>query len=96
MTVEHIANQCHSHLATYGIDCDSELVLNPEIIACFSRLDEMTPFEYASVFQAAKKKTRDILSFEEVMRDYANLKDLLAAALKEIVQLEKNTAGLNA
>ena len=55
----------------------------------------MTPFEFASVFQAAKKKTPGILSFEEAMRDYANVKDWLATALKEIVQLGKNTAGLN-
>ena len=46
------------------------------------------PHQFAQVFKAAKKKNPDILSYDEAMRDYKNLKNWLAAALKEIKQLE--------
>ena len=40
------------------------------------------------MFKAAKKKNPDILSYAKAMRNYDNLKDWLAVALKEIKQLE--------
>ena len=55
---------------------------------CFQKLDELKPHQFAQVFKAAKKKNPDILSYDEAMRDHKNLKDWLAAALKEIKQLE--------
>ena len=48
----------------------------------------MSPHQFAQVFQAAKKKNPDILSYDKAMADKENLRAWLAAALKEIRQLE--------
>ena len=57
-------------------------------IACLAKLDKLPPHQFAQVFKAAKKTNPDILSYNEAMRDYENVKDWLAAALKEIKYLE--------
>ena len=88
LTVEHIASQCKVYFAAYGIDCEIEAKLSPETVACLAKLDELPPHQFAQVFKAAKKKNPDILSYNKAMRDYENLKEWLAAALKEIRQLE--------
>ena len=88
LTLQHIANQCSVYLALYGINCEVDCALSMETISCFQKLDELLPHQFAQVFKAAKNKNPDILSFDEAMRDYDNLKDWLAVALKEIKQLE--------
>ena len=88
VTIEHIANQCSVYFASYGIDCEIETELLEEVVACLTQLDEMTPNQFAQVFKAAGKKNPDILTYEEVQNDYDNIKEWLAAALKEIRQLE--------
>ena len=88
-TIEHIANHCQIYLALYGIKQEREADLDEEAIVCLARLDELNPHQFAQVFKAAKGKNLDILSYEEAMSDYENLKDWLASALKEIRQLEK-------
>ena len=87
--IEHIANHCRIYLALYGIREEREVDLDEEAIVCLARLDELNPHQFAQVFKAAKGKNPDILSYEEAMADYRNLKDWLASALKEIRQLEK-------
>ena len=88
LTIQHIANHCSVFLALYGIDCEVDCALSVETINCFQKLNELMPHQFAQVFKAAKKKNPDILSYDEAMCDYKNLKDWLAAALKEIKQLE--------
>ena len=66
------------------MDC----ALSVETINCFQKLDELRPHQFAQVFKAAKKMNLDILLYDEATRDYKNLKDWLAAALKEIKQLK--------
>ena len=63
--------------------------LSTEAKACLKKLDELSPHQFEQVFKAAGKKNPGILSYKEVQRDYDNLKEWLAAALKEIRQLEK-------
>ena len=53
-------------------------------IDCLQKLDKRAPHQFAKVFQAAKKKKRDILSCNEAMTDHADLKAWPAAALKEM------------
>ena len=56
--------------------------------ACFSKIDEMIPHQFAEIFKAGGKKNPDILSYKEVQNDIKNIKEWLASALKEIWQLE--------
>ena len=58
------------------------------IVNYLQKLDKPQPHQFAQVFKAAKKKNPDILSFNKAMCNYGNLKAWLAAALKEIKQLE--------
>ena len=88
LTLQHIANQCSVYFASYGIYCEVDCALSKEAISCFQKLDELLPHQFAQVFKVAKKKNPDILSYDKAMRDYNNPKDWLAAALKEIKQLE--------
>ena len=88
-TIEHIANHCSVHFAAYGIDCEIETELSTETIACLTKLNELSPHQFAQVFKAAGGKNPDILSHKEVHGDYENLKEWLAAALKEIRQPER-------
>ena len=88
LTIKHIANQCCAHFVSYRIDCEVEANLSQETIACLTKLDQLNPHQFAQVFKAAGKKNPDILTYEEVQQDYDNLKEWLAAALKEIRQLE--------
>ena len=53
-----------------------------------SKLDKMLPHHFAEIFKAGGKKNLDILSYKEVQNDIENIKEWLAAALKEIRQLE--------
>ena len=87
--VEVITSHCIAYLAACGMEGAHDLPVTPEVRACLTRLEEMTPLQVASVFKAAKKTNPDILSFDQAMRDYENLKEWLAAALKEITQLEE-------
>ena len=58
------------------------------IVNYLQKLDKPQPHQFAQVFKAAKKKNPNILSYNKAMRNYNYLKDWLAAALKEIKQLE--------
>ena len=60
-----------------------------ETIACLTKLNELSPHQFAQAFKAAGEKNPDVPSHEEVQRDCKNLKEWLAAALKEIRQLER-------
>ena len=88
LTIEHIANQCSVYLSSFGMECEMDADFSPEIVACLTKLDELPPHAFAQVFKAANKKNPDILSYDEVLNDYDNLQSWLAAALKEIKQLE--------
>ena len=89
MTIEHIANCCIVHFALHGIDCEIETKLPTETVACLTKLDKLSPHQFAQVFEAAGEKNPDILSCDEVQQDCKNLKEWSAAALKEIRQLER-------
>ena len=89
LTIEHIANKCQVYFASYGMDCEIPVDLSPETVECFYKSDELGAHHFAQVFKAAKNKNPDILSYDEAMNDFANLKAWLASALKEIRQLEK-------
>ena len=73
-TIEHIANHCQIYLALYGIKQEREADLDEEAMVCLARLDELNPHQFAQVFKAAKGKNPDILSYEEAMSDYENIK----------------------
>ena len=88
LIIEHIANQCSVYFASYGINCNIQGDLSKMTVQCLQKLDKMQPHQFAQVFKAAKKSNPDIFSYDEAMRDHENLKDWLAAALKEIKQLE--------
>ena len=88
LTAEHIANQCSVYLASFGMECTMDANVSADIVSCLTKMDELPPHAFAQVFKAANKKNPDILSYDEVMRDYDNLQLWLASALKEIKQLE--------
>ena len=90
LTIEHVANHCSAHFALRGINCKIETEPSTETIACPTKLDKLSPHQFARVFKAAGKKNPDILSCKEVQQDCKNLKEWLAEALKEIRQLERN------
>ena len=73
-----------THFASCGIDCEVEADLSQETIACLTKPDQLNPHQVAQAFKAAGKKNPDMLTHEEVQQDYDNLKEWLAAALKEI------------
>ena len=87
-TIEHIANHCQTHSAAHGIKHELEAELDVEATACLAKSDKLNPHQFAQVFKAAKGKNPDMLSHEEAMADYENLKEWLSSALKEIRQLE--------
>lgn len=87
-TVEHLANQCACYFAAFGMNHEVELPVSPDIVASLTRLDEMSPHNLERVFKAAKNKNPDLFSFKEAMHDRKHLRKWLAAALKEITQLE--------
>ena len=89
LTIEHLAKHCSAHLASCGIDCEIETELSAETIACLTKLDELSPHQFAQVFKAAGETNPDILSCEEAHQDCDNIKKWLAAARKEIEQLEQ-------
>ena len=89
LTIEHITDHCSVGFAPHGIDCKIETELSTETIACQTKLDGSSPHQFAQVFKAAGKKNPDILSCKEVQQDHKNLKERLAAAVKEIRQLER-------
>ena len=84
MTIEHIADHCSMHFAAHGIDCEIETELSTKTIACLTKLDKLSPHQFAQAFKAAGEKNPNILSHEEAQKDHKNLKEWLAAALKEI------------
>ena len=87
LTIEHIANQCCVSFASHRVDCEIETELSPDaIVACLTKLDNLSLHQFAQVFKVAGEKNPD----EEVQQDCINLKEwLTAACLKEIRQLEK-------
>ena len=93
LQVHHVTNYFAAYFASYGSSYDQtatfEAEITPETLSCLASLDELSPHHFAQVFQAAKKKNPDILSYDEAMRDFSKLKDWLAAAMKEIAQLEE-------
>ena len=72
------------YFAAHGTKHELEAELDMETTACFAKLDELNPHQFAQAFKAAKGKNPDTLSCEEAMADCDNLKDWLASALKEI------------
>ena len=89
LTTKHIANQCCICFASHRIDCEMETKSSSNTIACLAKLNKQSLHQFAQVFKAAGEKHPDILLHEEVQRDCNNLKEWLAAALKEIRRLEK-------
>ena len=63
--------------------------MSTKTIACLTKLDKLSPHQFAQVFKAAGKTNPDILSHKEVHQDCDNIKKWLAAAKKEIEQLEQ-------
>ena len=74
------------------MDCEIDMELSKVTVQCMTKLEELQPHQFAQVFRVAKKINPDILSCDQAMRDYTNLKDWLAAALKEMKQLESKGA----
>ena len=89
-TIEHIANQCCVHFASWGIDCQMKTESSFDAVACLTELNKKLSLrQFAQVFKAAGEKNPDTLSCEEVQRDCNNLEEWSAAALEGIKQLEK-------
>ena len=61
--VEVITSHCIAHLAACGVEGAHDLPVTPEVRACLTRLEEMTPLQVASVFKAAKKTNPDTVSY---------------------------------
>ena len=61
-------------------------------MTCLTKLDELSPHQFAQAFEATGKKNPDILSDEKVQRDHGKSKEWPAEALKENRQLEKEGA----
>ena len=87
-TNDLIKSQRSVYFAGFGINHDIYNEMAEGASACFCKIDEMLPHQFAEVFKAGGKKNPDILSYEEVQNDHENLKKWLASALKEIRQLE--------
>ena len=66
LTIEHIANHCGVHFALNGTDCKIETKLSAKTVACLTKLDKLSPHQFAQVFKAAGKTNPDILSCKEV------------------------------
>ena len=62
--------------------------LSKQILLCLTKLNKLTPHAFAQIFKVSNKKNPDILSYKEVMEDFANQRAWLEAALKEIVSKE--------
>ena len=71
LTIEHVANHCSVHFASHGIDCEIETKLSAETIACLTKLDKLSPHQFAQVFKAAGEKNPDILSNMKKHRETA-------------------------
>ena len=89
LTIKHVANQCCICFASCKVNCETETVLSPDTIACPTKLDKLSAHEFAQAFKAAGEKNINILLCEEAQRGHDNLKERLAAALKEVRQLKK-------
>ena len=83
LIIQHIANQCSVYFASHGIDCKVDCNLSKSTVKCLQKLDKLQPHQFAQVFNSAKKKDPDILSYDKPMRNYGNFKDWLTAVLKE-------------
>ena len=75
--------------ASQGVSCKMETELSPSAMAHPAKLDHLSPHQCAQAFKAASEKNLNIPLHEEVQRDCNNLKEWLAAALKEMRQLER-------
>ena len=88
----HFANYLSAYFASYGSFNDDNQEFQIEVsvsdFANLVQLDELSPHQFARVFKASSKKNPDIFTYDEAMRDVGKLKEWLAAALKEISQLE--------
>ena len=92
LTIKHIADHCSVHFASHGIHCKIETKSSTKTIACPTKRDKLSPHQFIQVFKAAGEKNPDILLHKEVQRDCKNLKEWLAAALKE---MNKKAFGLS-
>ena len=88
LTIQHIVNHCNVFLARCRMDCEIDVEPTKATVQCMTKLEELQPHQFAQDFRAAERTNPKILSCDQAMRDYNNLKDWLAAALKEIKQLE--------
>ena len=89
LTIEHIANHCSVHFALHGIDCEIETKLSAKTITCLTKLNKLSPHQFAQVFKAAGETNPDILSCKEVHQDHDNIKKWLAVARKETEQVKQ-------
>ena len=89
LTIEHIADWCCVCFVSHKMDCKMETDLSPSTTARLAKQDKSSQHLFAQVFKATGKNNPDIWSCEEVQRDCSNLKEWLAAALKEIRRLRK-------
>ena len=62
LTIKHIADHCSVHFASCEIDCKIETKSSAETIACPTKLDKLSPHQFAQAFKATGKKNPDILS----------------------------------
>ena len=75
LTTEHIANQCCVCFASHGSNCEIETELSSETVVCLTKLNKLSPHQFAQVFKAAGEKNPDILLHEEAQREHNNLKE---------------------
>ena len=76
-TIDHVANHCSTCIASCGINCEIETELSTETVACLTKLDKLSLHQFAQVFKAAGEKIPNILSHEEVQRDFKKKSDSL-------------------
>lgn len=87
--MDHVTNIFCAYFASYGSNVNNfEVKIPSDAVSYLTQLDEMTPYQFTQVFKAAPKQDPDTLSYDEAMADLEHLKEWLAAAAKEIKQLE--------
>ena len=90
--MHHVSKFCSAYFASFDPNFEStKIEVAPICLSYIAGLDKISPHQFAQVFKEAKKKNPDIISYDEAMLDYTNLKDWLTAALNEIQLTEEKT-----
>ena len=86
----HLSNLICAYHGSFGsVVCEDDTHISRDCWVHLAKLDELAPKHFDFVFKAASKKDPDTLSYDEAMNDAEYQVEWMAAAAKEIKQLEE-------